>query len=313
MRRLKALRFAGGVGVAIVLPALAAFSASQTNPLLGWYRQWLWVLVEAGLAGLVALTVSVLLRPQRPQRLAMLVGGAIGCLMLAVPHLSQGPLFVVALFAPFASASWTKSVAEALFGRISIGIVPLMASCWIGADYWCSESWLEFWRGPGGVVTRGGLLAGAVSAAVAEVAYFGSFTGTAVYSKLVEPRGHQFREFPWLPILAYAPGGVAWGGVVTAVLISRHASARCKAVIGAVIVFAFAVLWLCIDLVRIEGALPPAEFALLVTPTLRFLLHAAPPLVSALSVGAIAGFIAGQRRHPAGGEATVGAADRRAC
>lgn len=310
MHRFGGLRLIGGIGVAMALPAIVPFGGWQTNPLLGWYRHWLRLVCEGGVAAAIALVVSCLVKPQRPERVAMLIGGLVAWVRLAIPQLGQLPLPAGPYLGPFTnvfSPDKTNDIALILFGYISTRVLPVMVSCWIGANYWRAHSWSEFWQGLGGAALKAGLIAGAIAAVVAEVVYFGSFIGIATYSRLSEPLSHQLRSFPWFHTWAYALSGIAWGGVVAAILAPWRPSPCRGALIGGGIMLAFSFLWLCIYLGRLYSSLPSAELTLYVTPTVRFLLHAVAPLIWALSVGAIAGSIAGQWRGAAEAQGTVAA------
>jgi hypothetical protein len=321
MRRFGGLKFIGGIGIAMALPAVVPFGGWQTNPLLGWYHHWFRLVREAGLAAAIALIASHLVRPQRPERVAMLIGGFVAWWALALPQLGQMPLPAGPYLGSLTRAldpDNTNDRTLILFGYISTRVLPVMVSCWIGANYWRARSWSDFWQGLGGAALKAGLVAGAIAAVVAEVVYFGSFVGIAVYSRLAEPLGHQFCSFPWFETWAYALSGIAWGAVVAAVL-ARWRPSPCRgALIGGGMMFAFSLLWLYIYLGSRYASLPSAmslaALALAVTPMGRFLLHAVPPVIWALSVGAIAGSIAGRWRDAADGQATLAAtADGGAC
>ncbi len=316
MRRFGGLKFIGGIGIAMALPAVVPFGGWQTNPLLGWYQHWFRLVCEGGLAAVIALTVSCLVRPQRPQRLAMLIGGLVGCWALVIPQLRQLRSIMGPYLGTFTFSYGAHKVGDATFvlGHLTTRVLPIMVSCWIGADYWRARSRSEFWHGIGGTALKGGLIAAAIASLIAEAVYFGSFIGIAAYSRLTEPLSHQVRSFPWWYTWAYALSGMAWGAVVAAVLAAWRPSPCRGGLIGGGIMFAFSLLWLCIYLGRLYSSLPPAELTLYVTPAVRFLLHAAAPLIWALSVGAIAGSIAGRWRGAADGQATLAAtADGGAC
>jgi hypothetical protein len=270
---------------------------------------WLSRVLVAGLVIITALVTAVLIRPQRPERLAAAVGAVGGMIVCVLPELAPHlPLRDIAtsilagLWAQafsLATESLRFWLGDLLSGRLELAnrlsfwfwdlVLPLTVSCWIGANYWRSGSWRRFWRAPGGAILKGGLVAGAVGIPLSVAS---SWWRHAKIEELMAHmpgrRLHMARPwlpgYPWIDWIVASLSGIAGAAVVTALLVSW----RPKPLVGA-----FAGIGLTVGLWAISLALlsrtPHAPFGLQ-----TMLSVSAVGLLKAAIVGGIAGSFAGR-------------------
>jgi len=160
----KKLWKAVGLAVGLFAFAFAGIHLPHAQPEWTVWNEQIWPrlspLLPATGVVLVALVTASLLRPRRPQRMAAVIGGLGEVIALVLPHQIMRVMSWEGTHVPSGFQLRVLSydlVFAALFAPI------LMVACWIGADYWVKGSWSRFWRGPGGAIIKGGLVAGAVS------------------------------------------------------------------------------------------------------------------------------------------------------
>ncbi|KPJ64379.1 hypothetical protein AMK68_01775 [candidate division KD3-62 bacterium DG_56] len=155
MSRVKGLKLLSATGVAMALFFFAALGADYT-PRAGvaetFWNLWVWPrlarLLTALAVVLAGLVSGCLLRRQRPERLAAVVGGIGGLLALVLPAvLEHGDGTIVGPLRNLVQLWWSWGL-------------PLAVACWLGASYWRSDTRRDFWAGPSGAIIRGGVVAG---------------------------------------------------------------------------------------------------------------------------------------------------------
>jgi hypothetical protein len=154
MGRVKGLKLLSATGVAMAVFLFVPLGSSVVRSVgpTFWNEQvWprLAPLLRALPVVVAALTSGCLLRRQRPERVAAVVGGIGGLCALVLPWVlmtSRGE-------------SATASVLKVVVWWWAQGL-PLAVACWLGANYWRSDTGPDLWNGPSGAIVRGGVVAG---------------------------------------------------------------------------------------------------------------------------------------------------------
>ena len=210
-----------------------------------------------------ALATGMLLRPRRPERVAVI--GALA-------------VFVALLVGIRGFADWPDA------HPLSLGLyifAPFAASVWVGANYWRFASLPPFWRGPGGALLKGGF-AGALVAFPMRLYAWYHFEHMA--SQYFTPR-----PFNWSPGILVALGAVSTAALITALLLSW----KPRPLLGAFAGSGLALLYwtaMFLPLILRDRDIPQLL-------ALRW-----PEIIAYLLMGAVAGIFAGRWRLPTGAD-----------
>jgi hypothetical protein len=236
------------VGIRVVVPG--------ATPSVWIFYLWPWLsrVLLAALVIITALVSAVLIRPQRPERIAAAVGAVGGMLVWVLPEVWPGlPLRNIGT--SILAGSWAQVfslaaeslrfwLTDLLSGRLELAnrlffwfcpvVLPPTVSCWIGANYWRSGSWQRFWRGPGGAILKGGLVAGAVGIPLSVASSWWRHAEVQELMAHMPARSpHMVRPlppgYPWAGWALSSLSGIAGAAVVTALLVSW----RPKPLVGA--------------------------------------------------------------------------------
>jgi hypothetical protein len=316
MERVKGFKVVWAVGLALALfqftlVGIRAVVPGVTPSVWSSYLwPWLSRVLVAGLVIITALVSAVLMRPQRPERFAAAVGAVGGMLVWVLPELAPHlPLRDIAtsILAGFWAEAFSLAAeslrfwlaalfsgqlgfgARSAFGWFFILVLPLTVSCWVGANYWRSGSWRRFWRGPGGAILKGGLVAGAVGGPL-------SVAGARWrHAKIEELTAHMpgrrlhtarpwLPGYPWTDWIVASLTGIAGAAVLTALLVSWRPKPLVGAFAGIGLTLGLSALWLALYSLRAH-----APFGLQ-----TMLALSAVGLLKAAIVGGIAGSFAGR-------------------
>ena len=246
MSRTKGWKLVWAVALAVGLWqfALLGFAVSREGSVSlwsGYATSWLSRLLISAPVIALGIVVGCLTRPQRPERRAAVIG-ALGSLPIVLPVVfpldALQRLLVIVLgggsweqirahFYGYLSLWWLANAAYLMLSlSFMLGVGAAVAG-WVGANYWRCGNWAQFWRGPGGAIVKGGLVAGTVGAVLSVARWFGP-VGAAMRSEALA------LGMVWLPppfwFIAILPlGGVCSGAVITALLVSW----RPRPIIGA--------------------------------------------------------------------------------
>jgi hypothetical protein len=275
MELLKEKRFWAAFGLGLALCALVPLSIQSISP--GheslWERYllpWLVRTLLGGIVLLVALITAIKVRPRRPERLAAAAGFigsgfSLGAFLYGSAgfytgnYLNEIIRFVQSFFQilPNSDAP-VRSALPMLFSSFSIFLLPLAVICWLAANYWRMDSWGQFWRGPGGAILRGGIVAGLIllpvsvmlalyNHAVLIPQYIRQLPETAI-------KFHQARPFSWGQHSIMGLNGIVSGAMITAFLVSL----RPKPILGAFAGSGLALIMACVFfiLMKLPGQAP---------------------------------------------------------
>jgi len=305
MSRTKGWKLVWAVALAVALWqfALLMFAPSHAGTADGWTRYalpWLSRLLISAPVIALGIVAGCLTRPHRPERRAALIGALSGlpiALSAVFPTEAFQRLLVGLLgggsweqnwgfFADLLSVRWLAYTAERMLSlSLSLGIGAAVAA-WVGANYWRRGNWTEFWRGPGGAIVKGGLVAGTVGAVLSIARWFGPME-SYMRSEAVA-LGAIWRPHPIWHVVIPHLAGVCGCAVITALLVSW----RPRLIIGA-----FAGSGISLGLYSISMLYGAWASRMMGTPP------RATPILAATSVllitavtGAIAGSFAGRWR-----------------
>jgi hypothetical protein len=170
MARLKGWKFVLAVLLGAVLPAIMSFSIIQIEiphrPTDTYWSLYIFPHLFAFLLPLAlaipVLATSILLRPGRPQRLAAWLALPVGLGVWLAPDMPvMWRTVLVFWHEPFPKLFINLPLVTVFI--IWIRIIPFIVSCWVAAMYWRAPDWQSFWRGPGGAIVRGGVMAALIS------------------------------------------------------------------------------------------------------------------------------------------------------
>jgi len=262
---------------------------------------WLSRLLMAGPVIAAAVVTGCLARPRRPERVAAAVGGA-GAFSILVWQFLPGVTHVIkqAAAAIMAGSSLgamspryelpsAAQFLDATWVTLWVGCVPAAVACWVGANYWRSESWRLFWRGPGGAILKGGLIAGAAAIAISLTRWYGPWNAvTREHIQAVAKATGQAAAPWWHPVfLSLSLVGGAF--TITAFLVSLRPAPVLGAFAGSGL--ALGVLAISELLSRLEGLHMATASGLGVKLGLAFYTFL---LLQTVARGAIAGVFAGR-------------------
>jgi hypothetical protein len=198
-----------------------------------FWSAYLWPWLSQSAVALTTITVVLVtacrLRAQRPERLAARLAAVVS--FLALPMYLAMPLVrgVPHGAGPYSSLYFAQVFVLQLFRFSWAFLLPLAVSCWVGARYWRADNWAAFWRGPGGAILKGGLVAGGVGVALSFAGASYSWSHTAEFAAKAGLRVPFLLTYHWwLQLLTSLPA-ITQGAVITALL----ASWRPNLVLGA--------------------------------------------------------------------------------
>ncbi len=160
----KAVGLAVGLFLFVVMAGVSVAAHARHTPWDLYLASRVLTLSLAAPTILAGLVTGAFLRPGNPERIAALVGGIGGAVLLAAPQAisyTGAPLSLSTLWYPGLAAALREFVlGPGILALLWFRALPLAVVCWIGANYWRSASSSRFWRGPGGAIIRAGLVAG---------------------------------------------------------------------------------------------------------------------------------------------------------
>ena len=302
-QRVKGLKIVWAAALALGLFQFSLLGLRMVGPNPSVWSVYVWPYLSRLLLATVvvaaALVSGILIRPQRPERIAAAVGAVGGSCVLGLDLLGQiisrigemvGPL--LAGLPPSGGRIHTFLLPQTvnIVSLVTVAYaLPLAVACWLGANYWRSDSWQRFWRGPGGAILRGGLVAGAICMPLSIAA------GWWRYERLQELREHiatplhpgrPWPGYPWGNLLVSSPSGITSGAVIAAILATRRPKPVVGAFAGSGLVLGIGVLFLALSL---WTSPPPEPFGLRTVLALQV-----PRLLVSAVLGAIAGSFAGR-------------------
>lgn len=310
MGRLKGIRivWASALALGLFQFGLLAIRMIGQNPTVWnvYFWPYLSMLLLAAPVVVVSLVSGVLIRPQRPERLAATVGAVAGFCVFGVrfilplasllPRLGEMislllaglPVYGGRIGPPLIPPDLRKVVSIA-FGVASFCGLPLAISCWLGANYWRSASWRQFWRGPGGAILRGGLVAGAVCVPLSIVAGWWHYERLEELGRHLPAASYHYAPwpgYPWGHLLVSSPSGITTGAVIVALLAQWRPHPALGAFAGSGILLGTGALFLALSLCTSP---PHVPFGLRTALALQV-----PRLLVSVVLGAVAGSFAGR-------------------
>jgi hypothetical protein len=112
---------------------------------------------------------------------------------------------------------------DAVYRLLSLSLMlglGAAVAAWVGANYWRRGNWTQVWRGPGGAIVKGGIIAGTAGAVLSIARWFGPMQSYMRSEALA--LGAIWLPPPFWNILM---GHLAWvcgSAVITALLVSWH-------------------------------------------------------------------------------------------
>lgn len=239
MSRTKGWKLVWAVALAVALWqfALLGLGPSHAGTADGWSSYvlpWLSRLLISAPVIALGIVVGCLTRPHRPERRAAAIA-ALAALAIVLPLVLPAETFRHLLVVLLGRGSWEQHQAQ--YGDIlsvrwlaeatcrmllaSMAFVAGAAvSGWVGANYWRRGSWTEFWRGPGGAILKGGVVAGMASVALG-VARWSGPVGEALRSEaLASGATLPPQLIPLLRIVVVHLSSISGAAVITALLVS---------------------------------------------------------------------------------------------
>jgi len=259
---------------------------------------WLFRLLMSGPVIAAGVVTGCLARPRRPERLAAAVGGAGAfCIMVwqflpsVTDVIRQAATAILAGSSMYPRYELPSAVQflHATWVTLWVGCVPAAVACWVGAHYWRSQSWRIFWRGPGGAILKGGLIAGAAAVVISLARWYGPWNAlTREHIQAVAEATGQAAA-PWWHHVFLSLSLVAGALEITAFLVSLRPTPVVGAFAGSGLALALrAISELLNRLERLHMGVPSDLGLKLGLASYTFL------LLETAALGAIAGVFAGR-------------------